>query len=260
LGNRDQADLLNLHTRSAAFWRGARHVPVSLMSYVLIGTFVGIGALAHDAGFDLLWTIVATVLVWAGPAQLILVASLASGASLVQVAIAVSLSGIRLLPMVVSLMPLLRTAKNSRRDLILPAHFTAVSFWVESMRMVPKVPRDLRLAFCNGFGITLMAATVSSTAIGHILADRLPPTFAIAVLFLTPIVFLLSMMHAARQAQDWLALALGLALMPLVGLLDTGIDLLIAGIVGGTLAFFIGRVLSARARRRKHDLAEDGGL
>ena len=46
---------------------------------------------------------------WAGPAQIILITTLGSGASIVQSAIAVTVSAIRLFPMVVSVLPLMRT-------------------------------------------------------------------------------------------------------------------------------------------------------
>src|SRR3954465_8695012 len=79
----------------------------SVFALVLIGTYVGIGALAHDYGFSLIWVIVSTVLIWAGPAQVIMVSALGTGAALVEVALAVFLSAVRFLPMVVSLLPLL---------------------------------------------------------------------------------------------------------------------------------------------------------
>src|SRR5262245_19640602 len=71
----------------------------SVFALVLIGTYVGIGALAHDYGFSLIWVMVSTVLVWAGPAQVIMISALGTGAALVEVALAVCLSGVRFLPM-----------------------------------------------------------------------------------------------------------------------------------------------------------------
>ena len=59
-----------------------------------------------------------------------------------QAAAAVSLSAIRLMPMVVALLPLLRGPNTKSWHLILPTHFVAVTVWVESMRIVPSVPRD----------------------------------------------------------------------------------------------------------------------
>src|SRR5262249_29309046 len=90
----------------------------SVFALVLIGTYVGIGALAHDYGFSLIWIMVSTVLIWAGPAQVIMISALGTGAALLEIALAVFLSAIRFLPMVVSLLPLLRRPDTRVRDLL----------------------------------------------------------------------------------------------------------------------------------------------
>src|SRR5262245_40837711 len=96
-------------TSAGAFMRGVRASAQSVFVYVLFGTFVGYGALCHDLGFSLLWAIASTVLIWAGPAQVIVVTALGSGLPAGEAAVAVTLSGIRLLPMVAALLPLIRT-------------------------------------------------------------------------------------------------------------------------------------------------------
>jgi hypothetical protein len=53
----------------------------SVFTLVLLGTYVGIGALAHDYGFSIGWVLLSTVLVWAGPAQVIIISALGSGAT-----------------------------------------------------------------------------------------------------------------------------------------------------------------------------------
>ena len=60
-----------------AFRSGFAATWTSVFTYVLFGTYIGIGALAHDFGFSLLWSLLCTLLVWAGPAQVILISSLA---------------------------------------------------------------------------------------------------------------------------------------------------------------------------------------
>src|SRR4051794_9135946 len=180
-------------TSSAAFKRGALTGAASVFAYVIFGTFVGYGALCHDLGFSLLWALLSTVLVWAGPAQVIVVTTLGSGAPAIEAAIAVSLSGMRLLPMVAALLPVIRTPLTRTRDLFLPAHFTAASMWVEGLRMAPHLPRERRVAFCNGLGAIMMATALAGTVLGFELAAKLPPLFAAAVLFLTPLSFLVSL-------------------------------------------------------------------
>src|SRR5260221_13213306 len=76
-----------------------------------------------------------------------------AGSALIEAAVAVTLSAIRLFPMVVALLPLLRGPNTRLRDLLLPTHFTAVSMWVESLRLLPTVPYEYRIAFCNGLSV-----------------------------------------------------------------------------------------------------------
>ena len=68
------------------------------VAYVLFGTYIGIGALAYDFNFSLLWVAASTLLIWAAPAQVILISMLGGGAQLIEIAVAVGLSGLRLLP------------------------------------------------------------------------------------------------------------------------------------------------------------------
>ena len=84
-----------------AFAWGMRSVASTVLTLVLFATYLGIGALAHDTHFSLAWALASTAFVWAGPAQIILISTLGSGATVVQAAIAVTVSAIRLFPMVV---------------------------------------------------------------------------------------------------------------------------------------------------------------
>ena len=122
---------------SAAFFAGAKTAVTSVFMLVLAGTYIGIGALTHDFGLSSWWLAISTVLVWAAPAQVILITTVTTGAALFEIALAVTLSAVRLFPMVVALMPVLRGPTTRLRDLLLPTHFTAVSMWVESLRLLP---------------------------------------------------------------------------------------------------------------------------
>jgi predicted branched-subunit amino acid permease len=220
-----------------AFAWGMRSVTSTVLTLVLSATYLGIGALAHDTHFSLGWALASTVLVWAGPAQIILISTLGSGATVVQAAIAVTVSAIRLFPMVVSVLPMLRTPQTKRRHLVLATHFIAVTLWVECFRLLPKVPRARRIAFVHGLGIGLCSVCLVATTIGYGLAANLPQLFAAAILLLTPLAFLLSTARNCREFADILALVLGLALFPLASMLHTGVDILISGVSAGTIAY-----------------------
>lgn len=227
------------HWKSAsqAFAQGLWAVTTTVLTLVLFATYLGIGALAHDTGFSLGWAMASTVFVWAGPAQIILISTLGLGATTAQAAIAVTVSAIRLFPMVVSVLPMLRTETTRKRDLILPSHFIAVTLWVECFRLLPQVPREHRIAFTNGLGVGLVSISSTATAIGYGLSANLPKTLAAAMLLLTPLAFLLSTARNSRRLVDLLALVLGLALFPLASMLQTGVDILISGVSAGSIAY-----------------------
>ena len=216
-------------------------VTATVLSLVLFATYIGIGALAHEAHFSLAWALMSTALVWAGPAQIILISTLASGATIVQSAIAVTVSAIRLFPMVVAVMPMLRTPEMKRRQLILVAHFTAITLWVECHRFLPQVPRDKRIAFVHGLGCGLLCISLCANTIGYFLAATLSQTFASAILLLTPLAFLFSTARNSKELADVVALVLGLVLYPLAARMNSGLDILVSGVVAGSIAYGVHR-------------------
>ena len=230
------------NSNAAAFFGGVTSASTSVFFLVLMGTYIGIGALAHDYGFSSWWLALSTLLVWAAPGQVILISSLGLGAPPIEGAIAVTLSAIRLFPMVVALLPLLRGPSTRLRDLLLPAHFTSVSMWVESLRLLPAMPRERRIAFCNGLSVGYMGTAMAFGFVGYFLAAGLPPLFAGTLLFLTPMSFLISTARNSRQMVDRLALVIGLALGPLLTYWHVGLDLMWTGVVGGSLAYGVHRL------------------
>lgn len=235
------------NSNTAAFFGGVKSAIFSLFFLVLMGTYIGIGALAHDFGLTSWWLALSTILVWAAPAQVILISTLGTGATLFEVAIAVSLSAIRLFPMVVALLPLLRGERTRLRDLLLPTHFTSVSMWVELLRLLPALPREWRIAYCNGLAVGYMGTATTFGFVGIYLAAGLPPLFAGTLLFLTPMSFLMSTARNARMMVDRLALVLGLSLGSLLTYLHVSLDLMWTGVVGGTLAYAVHRLREAAA-------------
>jgi len=217
----------------------------SVFVLVLVGTYISLGALSHDLGLPAPWIALSTVLVWAAPAQVIICTALAGGAAPVEVALAVTLSGIRLLPMAVALLPILKAPSTRTRHLVLPAHFTAVSLWIEALRMAPKLPHEKRIAFVNGIGTVFIGLSVVFGLVGYYLAALLPAVLVSALLFVTPMSFLSSAVRNSRLWSDRLATGIGLFVAPLLAWYGIGLDLLWTGIIGGTAAYAIHRVVEA---------------
>jgi predicted branched-subunit amino acid permease len=104
------------------------------------------------------------------------------------------------------------------------------------------------LPFFFGFAATCITTTAAFTGAGYFLVSALPPPLAVGLLFLTPVYFLSTIVRSARVANDWFALALGLALAPISqALIGGGFDLLALGVVGGTGAYVAGRLMDGRA-------------
>jgi predicted branched-subunit amino acid permease len=232
---------------AGAFLYGCRTAATSVFAFVITVTYIGFGALAHDYGFSVGWAMLSTALVWAGPAQVILVTALGSGTALLETAVAVGLSSVRLLPMVVALLPVVKGERSRPWQLVLPAHFWAVSVWVEAMRLAPGIPREHRIAFCNGIGTGLLTAGVLATGAGYYLQAALPALFGAAAMFITPISFLVSTARNARLFLEKMALALGLVIGPLLAFSRIEFDLLWTGVIGGTLAYGAHRLIRLRS-------------
>src|SRR5262249_37584330 len=113
----------------------------------------------------------------------------------------------------------------------------AITLWVECYRLLPHVPRERRLAFVQGMGCGLVTVCLIATTLGYELAAKLPPLFGAGILLLTPLAFLLSTARNCTQISDIPALALGLALYPLVAAFHTGVDILISGVAAGTIGY-----------------------
>jgi predicted branched-subunit amino acid permease len=99
------------------------------------------------------------------------------------------------------------------------------------------VPRERRVAFINGLGCGLMSIGLTATIIGYELAANLSQTLASAILLLTPLAFLFSTARNSRTLADILALVLGLVLYPVAALMNSGLDILVSGVVAGTIAY-----------------------
>lgn len=231
----------------AIVWRGARDA-LALPAWVVGFALVGVGGLAQDVGYPLGATVLSTLLIWAGPAQVLFFGAIAAGVSLPLIAAAIGLSSIRFLPMTLSLMPLIRRPGQGLATQIVLAHYIAVTVWVECSRRLPSMPAHERQPYFIGFANACILVTATFTGLGWFLTGILPAPLASGLLFVTPIYFTLALTAAARTRIDVVATVLGFALLPLfASLVGRDFDLLLTGLVGGTVAYFVGRKRRGRA-------------
>ena len=230
----------------AAFRRGllnAFGVPV----LVLCGSFLGFGALVRESGLTLWLGLFSTATGWALPGQIAVVELLSVGASFVVMVSVVALTNARLLPMTVVLMPKLTSSRARRWPLYIAAHWVAVTGWAEMMSNAEKIEPPLRLPYFFGYSMTLWSSTLVSTALGFLAADSLPSIVTLGLVFLNPIYFMLVFAADLRDRMKVYALALGALLGPSLHLLTPDWGLLLAGTLGGSLAFGAERMRRAPA-------------
>ncbi len=229
---------LSRRTYRRRIWllRGIR-AAFSLPGLILASSFIGFAALAKDAGLTLTQTVFMTGIVWALPSKVVLVGSVISNTALPAAALAVTLSAIRLMPMVVSIMPELRTEKTPRWVLYALAHCVAVTSWVLALERFRGVPRDMRTTYYAGLGFTLILFNMLVVAVVFVLAQSLPPAVSAVLFMLTPIYFLTSLWGSARERAVHVAMVLGLVFGPVFHMWLPEFDLLAAGLIGGGLAY-----------------------
>ena len=227
---------------TGALWFGVRVGLTSVFTFVIAFTYVGFGALAHDYGFSVGWAMLSTALQWAGPAQVVLVTGLGAGTSLIEIAVAVSLSSVRLLPIVVALLPMVKPA---RAEALAIAHAGAFHGGQRLGRDHAARPRPAARAsrrVLQWLRRDAAGVGVAFTAVGYYLQALLPAVFGAAAMFITPISFLTSSARNARLLLEKAALGIGLIVGPVLAFSDVEFDLLWTGIIGGTLAYGLHRL------------------
>ncbi len=222
----------------------------SLPAIILMLSFVGFCAFTAQAGIPVEQVVFMTGAVWALPAKVILVTAILGGANVLTAFIAVTLSSIRLMPMVAALVPEIRTERTPTWLLLFLSHFIAITAWVFTMERVQSVPRERRIAFFAGFGITLVFANMVLVAVVYRFVAEFPPLVAGCLFFLTPVYFLASIWSSARHPVIYVALIVGLIAGPVFYWLAPEFDILLAGVGGGTAAWLAERSWRQRKETR----------
>lgn len=214
---------------------------------MLVGGYLGFGALAAAGGIPLPIAVGSTLFIWALPGQLVLVEMHGLGAPFVATVIAVMLSSARFLPMTVMLLPELRDPRHAPWKYYALAQILSLSGWSMAVVRFPHVPRARRLAWLSGFAVTLMAVCAVSTAFGYVGADRLPSLVKLSLVFMVPAYYLLILLGAARERVAALGLACGALTGPLAYLATPDWSVVLGGLCGGTLAYACLRLWAPRA-------------
>ena len=232
--------------RRRMFFSAAKEA-AGMPALVLGASYLGFGSLVRESGIGLGLGLFSTLSAWALPGQVVLVELYGVGASLLVICLAVALTNARLMPMVITLMPLVHDPAVPRWRYYLYSHLVAVTAWAFSMRRCPDMARPLRLPYFLGFAVSLWIASLIGTTAGFLLADSVPRSITLGLVFLNPIYFMLIFATDLRHRARVMALGFGAVLGPLLHTVSHDWGLMFAGLIAGSVAFGGERLL-----RRRH--------
>ncbi|GGC27883.1 hypothetical protein GCM10011504_02560 [Siccirubricoccus deserti] len=199
-------------------------------------TFLAFGAAVAASGLGLGWAIGASLLVYGMAGQVVLLGAVAG--PVVPAVLGATAANARFLPMALALAPWLGPL-GWRRWLALP--FIAITPWAAAMRVLPGLAPERRLSWFLGFALVSWMVAGLATAAGFLAAPLLGPTTLAALVFANPLYFALLMAADLGVAGPRRAILCGVAAAPLALLLPPAWGLLAAGLLGGTMAFLLGR-------------------
>ena len=225
------------------FFKGYKSILAYDSPAIALGCcFIAIGALLKNLGFNIQESIFSTMLTYALPDSLVMAESLLVGASLLNIFLAVWFVNARLYPMAVSLFPLMMHKNQPKWKYYFSCHFIAVSAWLIMKSNYKTVPKEQRIDYWIGIGSATWSVAVLGTFIGFYFSEYLNKDMMMGLAILNPVYFLCMMVGASKTIQITSSVILGTVLGPIFYFLSPEWSILLGGVIGGTIAYFIGEI------------------
>jgi len=226
---------------SAYFFLGFKSVrSFDSPAIALACSFIAIGALLKNIGFNLQQSFFSTFFTYALPGQLVMAESFIIGASLINIFIGVWLVNARLFPMAVSMFPLLKSKKQSKWKYYLSCHFLAVSSWLIMKKDYRTITEEFRIDFWIGIGTATWSIAILSTVLGFLVSDYLSKDMMIGLAIVNPIYFFCMLIGSIKNIAIGTSVILGTILGPAFYLISPEWCILYGGVSAGVVAFFAG--------------------
>ena len=205
-------------------------------------SFLAIGALLKNIGFNFQQSFFSTFFTYALPGQLVMAESFLVGASLINIFIGVWLVNARLFPMAISMFPLLKSKKQPKWKYYISCHFLAVSSWLIMKKDYRKISLDNRIDFWMGIGTATWSIAIFSTVLGYLISDYLSKDMMIGLAIVNPIYFFCMLLGTMKNIAIGTSVILGTILGPLFYLVSPEWCILYGGVTAGIVAFFAGEI------------------
>jgi len=120
------------------------------------------------------------------------------------------------------------------------AQLLSINSWAMCQREFPNVEAAHRHRYYLTFASSILLAALSGTLIGYYSAVLLPVAVVLGLIFISPLFFALVLAAVTGFAQR-MSLLLGCVIVPVAHFLIPSVDLLLTGVVGGSLGFVAGK-------------------
>jgi len=198
-------ELSTNRTRGKSITSGmAMALPV-VLGYITVGFAYGV--LARKAGLPLLHTILMSLMVYAGSAQLISVGLFAAGAQPLSIILTTFIVNIRHMLMSASLAPYLKKWRNAEKA-VFGLELTDETFALHSSNFSSSLPEKAAIFSTN---VTAQLAWVLGSVLGALLGGQVDDIYALGLDFALPAMFIaLLVIQVKDRSHILVALAAGL--------------------------------------------------
>jgi predicted branched-subunit amino acid permease len=231
-------------TKKAVF--GGVRAAFGMPILALGASYLGLGSLVRDSDLSIWFGVFSTFTTWALPGQLAMLELYGTGASLVVIAVTVSLVNARFLPMMINVMPVIRHPSVPTWKYYLSAHLLSINSWAYLVQRGPLMPHEERFPYYIGFALTIWIAGMVCAALGFFLAGVVPRPVSLGLVFLNPIYFMLLIILGIKKPAIAFATLIGAVMGPLLHLVSPDWALMATGVIAGSLGFFLGRIWERR--------------
>lgn len=211
--------------------------------WTLFLIYFAFGSTLKSIGFDPLQSVFSTMFIYALPGQIVMANGVATSSSLLSISFITLLINIRLMPMAISIAPLLKKDNPSPLDYYLSAHFITVSGWINFIDNRFSLHSKDALHYFIYTGIIFWCFSLVGTLAGFYVVEHIPNEIFLSLLLIIPLFFLCVVAkHGFKDIYIAIAVYGGCALYIPFTFLSQEFALAYAGISGGTLAFLIRRL------------------
>tara|TARA_A100001037_G_scaffold305697_1_gene346835 strand:- start:4599 stop:5330 length:732 start_codon:yes stop_codon:yes gene_type:complete len=207
-------------------------------SVALITSMMSYGSLVRESGLDFGFAIISTALMWALPGQIALVELHTAGATLLAAVFAIAMANARFFPMTATMVPLFIKGVEKKRWLYPLSHFITFNSWLWVVRRFPEFEETQRVWYFLAFGCICYISGLIGTALGYFISQFLPPSLMLGLVYLV-VVYFIVMLADIRNSRALVSVICGAIACPVFHFVSADWGILLAGLVGGTVSFFI---------------------